>query len=199
MESTLCQCGCGSLIPKYASDGSLRKYRQGHQNKKRIPTPPMIECACGCGQERPMYDQKHRVRRYIDGHQNRNRPMTPERTAAVVQALESYRRLGHAPWNKGKTYIFKARQVYSHKHTWQMALKRLYGDRCMSCGWDQASCDAHHIEPRRSGGKYIIDNGVILCPNCHRLAENGKFSEEDLHAMRDASEKIGFEIIAVDR
>ncbi|NCQ35041.1 HNH endonuclease [bacterium] len=40
----------------------------------------------------------------------------------------------------------------------------------MSCGWDKARCDAHHREPKAKGGKHTIQNGMVLCPNCHRIA-----------------------------
>lgn len=48
-------------------------------------------------------------------------------------------------------------------------LKRL-GLSCFKCGWNEASCDVHHIVPRSKGGTNDHTNLTILCPNCHRVA-----------------------------
>lgn len=82
------------------------------------------------------------------------------------------------PWNKGKTYIHKSKGIYANKGAWNMAMRRVYSDKCMVCGWGESSCDTHHIIPKSQGGEYSIENGIILCPNCHRLADYGKLSIE---------------------
>lgn len=41
---------------------------------------------------------------------------------------------------------------------------------CSICGWNEASCDVHHIVPKKNGGSNDHDNLTILCPNCHRKA-----------------------------
>lgn len=51
---------------------------------------------------------------------------------------------------------------------------------CEQCGWKEASRDKHRIVPGREGGTYRRDNVVILCPNCHRLAEEGKLTRDEL-------------------
>ena len=38
---------------------------------------------------------------------------------------------------------------------------------CSICGW-VGHCDTHRIKHGKDGGKYRIDNIIILCPNCHR-------------------------------
>jgi len=54
-------------------------------------------------------------------------------------------------------------------------VRRHFGDLpCFICGWSEATCDVHHIVPRRDGGSNDLDNLVILCPNHHRLADQGK-------------------------
>lgn len=45
---------------------------------------------------------------------------------------------------------------------------------CMICGWKEASCDIHHIKPRKAGGTDDNFNLVIVCPNCHRKIHNNK-------------------------
>ena len=47
-------------------------------------------------------------------------------------------------------------------------------DKCSNCGWDKASCDRHRLD--NSIG-YIPENVIILCPNCHRLQQEGKLLE----------------------
>lgn len=140
----------------------------------------MIECACGCGQLKPRYDKKNRERLYIRGHQNRRQ------TEAQREAwMRNMAQRSVEPWNKGKSYVHASKQVYANKGSWNKAMRRLFPDVCMRCGWCEASCDTHHIHPRSNGGQYTIDNGVILCPNCHRLAHLGSLSADELRVIRD--------------
>jgi hypothetical protein len=74
-------------------------------------------------------------------------------------------------WNKGKTYANKPEgSTYATKGSWAEAVRRVKGKACEVCGWDKAPCDVHHRVPKADGGKNTVDNGVVLCPNCHRLA-----------------------------
>jgi len=68
--------------------------------------------------------------------------------------------------------------------TWKKALRKMFSGACMRCSWDLAPCDTHHILPKRKGGKQTLENGVILCPNCHRLADYGILSIEELKRIR---------------
>lgn len=58
----------------------------------------------------------------------------------------------------------------------------------MNCEWDRATCDVHHIVPKSEGGQNILDNGVVLCPNCHRLVHVGVLTTDDLNAMKSRVE-----------
>lgn len=40
--------------------------------------------------------------------------------------------------------------------------------KCALCGWNNATCDIHHIIPKRKGGSNDNCNLIIVCPNCHR-------------------------------
>lgn len=74
------------------------------------------------------------------------------------------------PWNKGKTYSTKdISHEYANKKAWAAAVLRAKGNSCESCGWSEARCDVHHIAPKSIGGKNVIANGIVLCPNCHRV------------------------------
>lgn len=80
-----------------------------------------------------------------------------------------------------------AQVFFTQRSSWRKALLHLYSDGCMRCGWNLAPCDAHHICPKRMGGTYLIENGVLLCPNCHRLADLGLISPEELRRAREAA------------
>ena len=74
------------------------------------------------------------------------------------------------PWNKGKSYsIKKDGEKFANKKAWAEAVIRKKGNVCEQCGWDKARCDVHHILPISEGGEHTINNGVVLCPNCHRI------------------------------
>lgn len=49
--------------------------------------------------------------------------------------------------------------------------------KCSNCGWNEASCDIHHIVPQSKGGTNDHTNLTNLCPNCHRLAHSNKLSK----------------------
>lgn len=48
--------------------------------------------------------------------------------------------------------------------------------KCFICGWDEDSCDIHHILPKSKGGKDDFSNLSVLCPNHHRLADRKKLN-----------------------
>ena len=52
---------------------------------------------------------------------------------------------------------------------------------CAICGWNESTCDIHHIIPKSKGGTNNNDNLIIVCPNCHRVIHTtDKYSEEFL-------------------
>lgn len=71
------------------------------------------------------------------------------------------------------------------KRTSSKVMKRL-GIGCFTCGWDLGSCDIHHIVPRSQGGTDLNENLTYICPNCHRLAHEGK-----LTTFTTVEEKVG--------
>lgn len=60
--------------------------------------------------------------------------------------------------------------------------KKYYGEKCLICGYDK-SVDVHHILPQKVGGKSIIKNLIVLCPNHHREAHIGLLSQEYLYEI----------------
>lgn len=55
---------------------------------------------------------------------------------------------------------------------------------CAICGWNESTCDIHHIIERKNGGNDEINNLIIVCPNCHRIIHNNKtYSIEYLKSL----------------
>jgi len=71
------------------------------------------------------------------------------------------------------------RSRYYTKHSedyWRRYMNKKYNHTCQVCGWNKDICDVAHRIPRRKNGKYIEENLILLCPNCHRLFDKGKLS-----------------------
>ena len=71
------------------------------------------------------------------------------------------------------------------KRTSSKVMKRLETG-CFNCGWDRGTCDIHHIVPVSKGGTDLNSNLTYICPNCHRLAHEGK-----LTTFTSVDDKIG--------
>jgi predicted nucleic acid-binding Zn ribbon protein len=64
---------------------------------------------------------------------------------------------------------------------------------CQVCGWDLASRDIHHIVGISKGGSNHSSNLVCLCPNDHRLADAGIYTNSYLKSLvYRRKKKIGF-------
>lgn len=46
---------------------------------------------------------------------------------------------------------------------------------CERCGWNESTCDIHHIIPLSTLGGNNKNNFICLCPNCHRLVHTFKY------------------------
>lgn len=138
-------------------------------------------CGCGCGLEvKP-------GRYYIQGHQGRGKSNDQRQAIArglPVQPRQEKTILPKKTGNTGQRYIQNKANGYTDRETWKKALRRLFGPACMRCGWNEAPCDTHHIWPKHQGGKYQLENGIVLCPNCHRLADYGLITVEELRQLR---------------
>ena len=59
---------------------------------------------------------------------------------------------------------------------------------CFICGWDEASCDIHHIRGRKIPDPHNHNNLSYLCPNHHRLAD---YKLIDLSTIPTIEQKFG--------
>ena len=59
----------------------------------------------------------------------------------------------------------------------QVHALRVRDGGCVHCGAPPGWCDAHHVDQwERDDGPTDIDNGVLLCQNCHRLIHHNAFA-----------------------
>lgn len=69
---------------------------------------------------------------------------------------------------------------YTATVAWSRAVKRIFKNQCMICTWNSGPCDAHHIIEKSKNGPNTLQNAIVLCPNCHSCAHNGKLTIEFL-------------------
>lgn len=67
----------------------------------------------------------------------------------------------------------------SHQSATKLA-KKILGDKCAICGWEEETCDVHHIKPRSESGSHSLTNLIVVCPNHHRLIRNHKISDDEV-------------------
>lgn len=58
------------------------------------------------------------------------------------------------------------------------------GHRCAIQTCKHPELDIHHIVPFKTVQEHSYDNLIALCPNCHRLAENGKIDRKSLRLYK---------------
>lgn len=68
------------------------------------------------------------------------------------------------------------------KRTISKVLKRL-SIGCSICGWNESSCDIHHINGKKVEDKHGHWNLTLLCPNCHRKAGNKLIEKSSLISL----------------
>ena len=75
----------------------------------------------------------------------------------------------------------------SAKVSFKTKVVALFPTPCAICGWDEAQTDAAHIVPHGDGGPDTVENGVILCPNHHRMFDSDLIPLDEVVAARDNS------------
>lgn len=95
--------------------------------------------------------------------------------SAVREVFSRSLHIGDAPHLEAK----QRRQVmvetarYIREKNFEQGIKRVY-DRCAICGFQyDYILDAAHIIPVSEGGTDTYDNGLGLCPTCHRMYDKG--------------------------
>lgn len=121
----------------------------------------LCDCVCGCTRE-------------ITSNSLTRRNSVKSCGCAKAIAAKQRRKPGGS-WNEGRSYaIGNGKHCYRNRAAWSKAVIRHYGNKCQRCGWAEARCDAHHKTPKSLGGLHTIKNGIVLCPNCHRIAHENE-------------------------
>jgi hypothetical protein len=80
-------------------------------------------------------------------------------------------------WNDGKSYSINCgERCYKTRHAWAKAAIRKYGNKCQLCGWNKGRCDVHHRILKSQGGLHLLENAIVVCPNCHRVEHEKRVS-----------------------
>lgn len=162
--SKLCiVCGqelTGSSQRKFCSKRCAAIYNNGKRKEKNYSTKgktKSVQCIrCGCNIE-------------ISIH-------SPRKSWICDKCKQN-----HNPHSKDVTKI-KSILEFS-KRTAVKILKRM-GAKCSICGWDESTCDIHHIIPKKNGGTDDMDNLIYICPNCHRICHTtNKYPIEYLKSL----------------
>ena len=86
--------------------------------------------------------------------------------------------------NKKPVHAKNVKYIHSilefSKRTVIKILKRMKA-KCSICGWNESTCDIHHIVAKKDGGTDDMENLICVCPNCHRVCHTtDKYSTEFL-------------------
>lgn len=82
------------------------------------------------------------------------------------------------------------RRGTSPSKEWKRMKRKVDRSVCYRCGWNQTTCDLAHIKARSDGGSNKPENLIVLCPNCHRLADKTeKIDIEDLPTVYDREDQ----------
>lgn len=122
-----------------------------------------------------------------------NKNLNPATKAKIKEKITEYWKLHPEKRSKGlrhaklvgKTTRGKYREkppesiLELSKRTVQKILTRL-GIGCCICGWNESSCDIHHIEGKKIKDPNNHSNLTYICPNHHRMIHNKKLDKNKL-------------------
>jgi len=146
---------------KTCSIQCLGKWRSLYHRPKTWKT---MKCEV-CGKEFHYYTNKRSMRRFCS---NKCRGESLSRDAE----------------RRSKTLLgrmFKDHRVFRNRI--RKNLQEFSDGKCEICGWNEAKIDICHIIPRKKGGPATLANVVFLCPNHHRMYDEGLIQREDLAAL----------------
>lgn len=116
-------------------------------------------CHCDCGGEK-----------VVPGTNLRKGDKGTRSCGCLTREENARRGKADGAWNKGHTYAIGGdERVYTSRQNWAKAVILARGECCEICGWAEARCDVHHRVPKSKGGLNTVSNGIVLCPNHHRI------------------------------
>lgn len=117
---------------------------------------------------------------------NKNRTMSNEHKERLKKIITE----SEIPWSKIVGISTKGKYKKNIKSilelsskTVQKIIKRL-NLGCSKCGWNEGTCDIHHINGRKIDNPDNHENLSLVCPNCHRLVHENKIKKESLITLK---------------
>lgn len=124
---------------------------------------------------------------------NRDRgPCSEEQKVKVSKSLKAYYKANPEKRIKGKEasknaakstigkYNEDPKNIFDMSHRTRSKIMDRLELSCFRCGWNEAKCDIHHIHGRKIKDPHSHDKLTVLCPNCHRLAEENKIDDKKI-------------------
>lgn len=122
-------------------------------------------------------------------HSNANRVLSEESKENIKRGLMKFwethpemRRQNGIDSSKGKYYGNIKSILDVSTRTAHKIIKRI-GLGCCVCGWNESSCDIHHINGKKVENANGHWNLTLLCPNHHRLFHNKKLKKCDVKTL----------------
>jgi hypothetical protein len=138
------------------------------------------------------YRKKFCTRKCSGTYNNSNRFYTAETKQKISNALKKYHQNKIWTQNDKDKFSVAVGKSTKGKHknepksildlslrTSVKIMKRLKIG-CSVCGWNEATCDIHHINGRKCENPDDHKNLTYVCPNCHRKCHLGLIKKEDL-------------------
>ncbi|MCP1425450.1 putative nucleic acid-binding protein [Paenibacillus xylanexedens] len=97
-----------------------------------------------------------------------------ENVIEEVQTIESEPKIQ----SKDKIVKIKTHSRLRSNILKHVALEKANG-HCQVCGINYPHLEISHIKPLSLGGEDLIDNIIVVCPNCHRISDYKKKLEEE--------------------
>ena len=163
-QTHICTCKkCGKEYEVTCSDAAWKAGRYKHC------------CSLSCANSRPMTQERlDKIRNGIKVYyENQEYHYTCEKCGKEFVRKSQIKKGRHIHCNECKlqrVHVKEEPQSLLDLSS-RTVSKILYRAKCSCsiCGWNESSCDIHHIVPKSKGGTNDADNLIIVCPNCHRV------------------------------
>lgn len=141
------------------------------------PSSPVLHCSYACGKITQIEKASKSLKEYYRLNPDKVK-RGPAHSSYIGEAVRRKRRgKGIRAGKHSSIWEFSSRTV-------SKILRRL-GLGCSVCGWNEASCDIHHIEGKKIPECHKHSNLSLLCPNCHRLVHAGKIEKSSLKSLEE--------------
>ena len=150
-----------------------------------------------CGKELTnKYQKRFCSKSCAASYNNRHRKHTTKGKTKIAKCIvcgEEFEASIHIPYKKCKCpncklhnrvhskELSNINNIFDISSRTRVKILKMIGCGCSICGWNEATCDIHHIIPKKAGGTNDDENLIYVCPNCHRICHvANKYSIEEL-------------------